>query len=201
MLVATLSDPELVKKALGLGARAAGSKFEGERQVASCRKQLKALLAFEREQGGLRGRSELSAEGYEASRTEIQTDRATLEASLKLAADTLAQAAVASDAVRALQDGVADVLQVEQDRVMKLIGEDDDQAAAGMRWNVLAETASFEQRRKAVELLVPRAAGYGVFLHDGGRVEVKGVAELPERACANMIRGDPGPARQYRAAK
>jgi hypothetical protein len=194
MLVEAFSDPSQLLKATGLAAAPIGA-FNGKSQVASCKAKLKALLAHEIETVGLRRRGKLSAAAYEVELRNIKTDRATLEGSLKVAESAITQAAIATSAI----DSILNLMREERDRVLALIEKANAQEAVGMR-RALFQTYTFEQQRRLVEMLVPRGVDdCGFFLHDHG-VEIKGVAELSD-ACANMIRGDPGPARQCRAAK
>jgi len=170
----TLTDQTLLAKATALLPSKDGT-FDGEAQAARCKEKLKALQ--HREQKILRAFKNglVSDEAFEVAAREIKSDRETLERTLKLAQDAVAQAAIASDAA----DAILNLMRDEQDRVLALIEEEADPlAAAGMRRSLL-QTYDFAQQRRLVEKVVPRGGGYGFYLNDDGTADLKGVFDRP----------------------
>jgi hypothetical protein len=82
-----------------------------------------------------------------------------------------------------------DLMKEEQARVLALIAQADPSEAPGMRRGLL-QTYDHGQMRGLVEMLVPRGGGYGFFLHDDGRVQVKGALDRREMPTGknNLIR-------------
>jgi DNA invertase Pin-like site-specific DNA recombinase len=174
-LAATLTDKALLAKAVALTPSTTGT-FEGEAQAASCREELKDLARREKKLVNDYLDKHLGDAAYDAARSKIETRRATLQNSLKVAEDALARSAVATDAA----DAILNLMREEQDRVLGMIEKADAPTAAGMRRNLL-QTYDFDQRRRTVELLMPRGVGLGFYLRDSGRVEIRGVLEVPDK--------------------
>jgi hypothetical protein len=191
-LATTLTDKTLLAQATALLPAKDGTS-SWESQAANCKKLLKELLAHETLILRDHRRGKISDEAYERERDAIGSDRDTHEQSLKVAEHALARSAVATDAT----DAILNLMRDEQARVLALVGKANGPEAAGMRRNLL-QTYDFQQKRRLVEMLVPRGDGYGFFLQDDGSVQVKGALDptgkLIRRSAPSAFDLDRGPA-------
>ena len=147
-----------------------------ETQAEHCKKQLKGLERHEIQTARNHRRGLLSDAAYVAALREIQSDRETCQRTLKVAENAISTAVLAAGALDSLKARIA-----------------------ALRGSL--DTCDFASRRRIVEALVPVGDGFGFYLHDGGRVEVHGVLDVPGQNTGKLVTGSRAPARRCRAGR